>query len=106
VEPFEVCTGCGRGDTPTVYAVEGDAEFHAGAHAYVFGKSVEAANEFIEAWIVDTFGPGKAPVGEFVVLVRLCAECSERLGMPVGPADADTLPGLRQIDFEGGPQWN
>jgi hypothetical protein len=99
IEPFEPCVGCGRGDTPIAWPIEGDFDFHVRVHAFVFQNTVEEATDYVERWIDRTFE--EAPDGEFVEQVRLCPECTAWLRMPVRPDDDHSLAGFRQGDVEG-----
>jgi hypothetical protein len=103
VAPFESCIACFRGDTPTFFWVDGDAEFHVAALLRLAGLPPDQAEVTILAYCERELGcePGLVPGGRFQF--RLCRECAKKTGARVfhyeGPAptvEAHTnrLPGI------------
>lgn len=102
VAPFESCVVCYRGDTTTTYAVRGEAEFLVASLTRA-GLPEDEATGLVELVAHDHYGcdPGKVPVGDMEILVRLCPDCAATSGFKVGPVghtplyDQDMM-GLRE----------
>jgi hypothetical protein len=71
---------CLRG-TDTGLALTGVAEFVVAGHVKLGVPQDQAVLMVSEATGCE---PGNVPVGEFTVVVRVCRECANRAGEPVG----------------------
>jgi hypothetical protein len=105
VAPYKSCMGCLRGDTDTVVPVQGDAEWIIAVMARVAAMSVEEASGTFGVMSQQEFGtdPGKVPVGERTVMIRICRDCAEATGIPAEVliperdlASGGPFPGYRQ----------
>lgn len=100
VTPYQSCIGCYRGDTTTVFLIEGEAEFIiAGIHKAA-GLSLDEASATFQVIAGQEMGcdPGMVPVGRMTVGVRLCRECAAKTGTTVSEIGDDGAPGYRQPD--------
>ena len=101
VASYEPCVACGRGDTSTGFAVQGDAEFVIVVVAVQARFSLDEATEALAVIAEREMGcdPGMVPIGELEVLVRLCRECAEQTDTTIGQLEGDgEAPLYRQPD--------
>ena len=93
------CTVCGLG-TDTGIALTGEAEW---AVAALMQFGIGQFDALITIGGATGCDPGKVPVGEFTLVVQVCAACCERSALPIKPGliASGQLPGIRQTPLEG-----
>jgi hypothetical protein len=76
------CVSCFKGDTDTVFAVEGVAEWCIASLMRFADLDQETATATFEVFCVTNLGcdPGTVPAGRIEVGFRLCPDCAERTG--------------------------
>ena len=85
VAPYNSCIACFRGDTTTVLALKGGAEWIIAAMHKAAGLSLEEASATFHVIAEQEIGcdPGMVPVGRLDFAVRLCRDCAAKTGATV-----------------------
>ena len=101
VASYEPCVVCGRGDTTTGFAVQGEADFVIGVVSVQARISLDQATGVLAVIAEREMGcdPGMVPIGQLDVLVRVCSECAQRTDTNIGQLERDgEAPIYRQPD--------
>ena len=78
--PYQSCVSCYKGDTTTVIAVKGTAEFHAAALVTLAGLPIQEAIGTVQAAALDL---GHDIGGRYKGGFRLCRDCATKTGAKV-----------------------
>ena len=84
--PFDSCMSCFKGDTETMFAAEGEAEWIIVALHRATGMSVDESSATVAHFAQHELGcdPGTVPTGEISMAFRLCSDCAQRTGTSIG----------------------
>jgi hypothetical protein len=95
---WQSCVVCYRSDTDTALAFQGEAEFAIAALHAKLGLPLDKAMSTVRIFSEHELGcePGMVRRGEFTYVFRVCQECADKAGLPVGQVGSGHVPGIRQ----------